>query len=182
VRWTVHGERGIYTNPWLDVRLADVELPDGRRFDHHLVRVRPSAGVVAIDEQDRVLLIWRHRFIPDTWGWEIPGGRIEPDEDAPTAAARELEEETGYRAGPLRPLLSVRPTPGLTDGVHHVFHAASAVLAGPPTDVEAQRIEWVPLARTPELLARGEIASASTAAAVLFALAVPRRPPGGPAS
>lgn len=173
MRWTVHGERAVYANPWLDVRLADVELPDGRRFDHHLVRVRPSAGVVAVDDQDRALLIWRHRFIPDTWGWEIPGGRIEPGEDAITAAARELEEETGYRAGPLRPLLSVRPTPGLTDGIHHVFRAAGATLVGPPTDVEAQRIEWVPLARAPELIARGEIASASTATALLY-LAVDR--------
>lgn len=173
MRWTVHGERGIYSNPWLDVRLADVELPDGRRFDHHLVRVRPSAGVVATDDRGRVLLIWRHRFIPDTWGWEIPGGRIEPDEDAATAAARELEEETGYRAGPLRPLLSIRPTPGLTDAVHHVFVTTSAEPVGPPTDVEAQRVEWVPVARTRELLARGEIASASTAVALLFLLTEP---------
>src|SRR4051794_22363542 len=40
MRWTFHGERSIYTSPWLAVHLADVELPDGRRFEHHLVRVR----------------------------------------------------------------------------------------------------------------------------------------------
>jgi 8-oxo-dGTP pyrophosphatase MutT (NUDIX family) len=175
MRWTIHGERGIYPSPWVDVRLADVELPDGRRFDHHLLRVRPSAGIVATDDADRVLLIWRHRFIPDTWGWEIPGGRIEPEEDAATAAARELEEETGYRAGPLRPLLSVRPTPGLTDSVHHVFHATGATPAGPPTDVEAERIEWVSLALVPELIARGEMTSASTATALLYLAARPLR-------
>ncbi|HEX2312707.1 MAG TPA: NUDIX hydrolase [Thermomonospora sp.] len=168
MRWTTHGERSIYTSPWLDVRLADVELPDGRRFDHHLVRVRPSAGVAAVDGQARVLLIWRHRFITGAWGWEIPGGRVEPGEDPAATAARELEEETGWRPGPLHHLLDIRPSPGLTDGIHHIFRADGAVLAGEPTDVEAERIEWVPLASVPDLVARGEIGAGSTVAALLY--------------
>ncbi|MBC6463204.1 NUDIX hydrolase [Actinomadura sp. HBU206391] len=170
MRWTFHGERSIYRSPWLDVRLADVELPDGRRFEHHLVRVRPSAGVAAIDALGRVLLIWRHRFIPDTWGWEIPGGRVEPGEDAAQAAAREVLEETGWRPGPLHPLLELRPSPGLTDGLHHIFRADGAARVGEPTDVEAERIEWVPLSAAPELIARGDVGSASTASALLYLL------------
>jgi 8-oxo-dGTP pyrophosphatase MutT (NUDIX family) len=168
MEWTRHGERSIYASPWLDVRLADVELPDGRRFDHHLVRVGPSAGVAAVDEQGRALLIWRHRFICDTWGWEIPGGRVEPGEDPARTAARELEEETGWRPGPLHHLMDVRPSPGLTDGIHHIFRAEGAVRVGEPTDVEAERIEWVPLASVPELVARGEIGAGSTMAALLY--------------
>ncbi|KAB2378095.1 NUDIX hydrolase [Actinomadura montaniterrae] len=168
MRWTVHGERSIYDSPWMDVRLADVELPDGRRFDHHLVRVRPAAGVAAVDGAGRVLLIWRHRFITGAWGWEIPGGRVEDGEDPAESAARELVEETGYRAGPLEHLLAVRPSPGLHDGVHHVFRADGAERVGEPTDVEAERIEWVPLASVPELAARGEIGSGSTLSGLLF--------------
>ncbi|MGH3388979.1 MAG: NUDIX hydrolase, partial [Actinomadura sp.] len=150
MHWTTHGERSIYRSPWLDVHLADVELPDGRRFDHHLVRVRPSAGVAAVDDLGRVLLIWRHRFIPDTWGWEIPGGRIEADEDPAGAAAREMVEETGWQPGPLHPLMTARPSPGLTDGVHHIFLADGGTLVGAPTDVEAERIEWVALSSVPD--------------------------------
>ncbi|HEU5025923.1 MAG TPA: NUDIX hydrolase [Spirillospora sp.] len=168
MRWTVHGERSIYDSPWMDVRLADVELPDGRRFDHHLVRVRPAAGVAAVDGAGRVLLIWRHRFITGAWGWEIPGGRVEDGEDPAESAARELVEETGYRAGPLEHLLAVRPSPGLHDGVHHVFRADGAERVGEPTDVEAERIEWVPLSSVPELAARGEIGSGSTLSGLLF--------------
>ncbi|REF00195.1 NUDIX hydrolase [Thermomonospora umbrina] len=168
MHWTTHGERSIYASPWMDVRLADVELPDGRRFDHHLVRVRPSAGVAAVDADGRVLLIWRHRFICDAWGWEIPGGRLEEGEDPAETAARELEEETGWRAGPLHHLVDLHVSPGVTDGIHHIFRADGAVLAGEPTDVEAERIEWVPLTSTPELIARGEIGAASTAAALLY--------------
>ncbi|MEU6752922.1 NUDIX hydrolase [Spirillospora sp. NPDC046719] len=168
MRWTVHGERSIYDSPWMDVRLADVELPDGRRFDHHLVRVRPAAGVAAVDGAGRVLLIWRHRFITGAWGWEVPGGRVEDGEDPAEAAARELVEETGYRAGPLEHVVAVRPSPGLHDGIHHIFRADGAERIGEPTDVEAERIEWVPLSSVPELAARGEIGSGSTLAGLLL--------------
>jgi len=46
-----------------------------------------------------VLLLWRHRFITVTWGWEIPVGRAEPGGSPAQAAAREVEEETGWRPG-----------------------------------------------------------------------------------
>ncbi|MBW8482815.1 NUDIX hydrolase [Actinomadura parmotrematis] len=171
MRWTVHGERSLYDCPWLDLRLADVELPDGRRFEHHLVRVRPAAGIAALDGRGNVLLIWRHRFITDRWGWEVPGGRIEDGEDPAGAAAREMVEETGYRPGPLRHLLAVPASPGMHDGIHHVFAADGAERVGEPTDVEAERIAWVPLAGVPDLAARGEIGSGSTLAGLLYLLA-----------
>lgn len=170
MRWTCHGERVVYDSPWLVVGLADVEPPGRRRFEHHLVRVRPAAGVAAVDGQGRVLLIWRHRFIPDRWGWEIPGGRVEPGEEPAEAAAREVVEETGWQPGTLQPLMDLRPAPGLMDGVHHIFRAEGAVPVGPPTDVEAERVAWVPLSDAPAMITRGEIGSAATAAALLMLL------------
>ena len=89
MRWTIHGERVVYSSHWLDFRLADVELPTGRRFDYEVVRSpAPSVGVVVTDDADRVLMLWRHRFIPDRWGWEIPAGRMEAGE-TPAEAGRE---------------------------------------------------------------------------------------------
>jgi 8-oxo-dGTP pyrophosphatase MutT (NUDIX family) len=95
MRWIVHSEKPLYNDPWLDIRLADVELPDGRHLEHRLIRTPPGAGAVVTDEHRRVLLLWRHRFITDTWGWEIPLGRAEPGEGPAEAAGREAEEETG---------------------------------------------------------------------------------------
>ena len=108
------------------------KLPGGHRFGHRWIRTPPGAGVVAVDGDDQVLLIWRHRFITDTWGWEIPMGKIEEGEPPDQAAAREFEEETGWRAGPLRHLMDVQPTPGLSNSVHHIYRASEAVHRGQP--------------------------------------------------
>ena len=73
MRWTVHGERAVYESPWMSVLLADIEIPGGKRFEHHLVRFpRPASAAVVHDRERGVLLLWRHRFITDRWGWEIP--------------------------------------------------------------------------------------------------------------
>lgn len=170
MRWTVHGERPVYTDPWVNLRLVDVELPDGHRFDHHAVRVRPSAGTVVVSG-GQVLLLWRHRFITDTWAYEIPAGKIEPGESPEQAAAREAEEETGRRPGALRPLLYVQPTPGVSDSEHHVFRADGAVRVGAPTDSsEAERVTWVPLSGVRDLIDNRQIVSGSTMASLLYIL------------
>ncbi len=170
MRWTVHCEKPLYEDEWLDLRLADVELPDGRHLEHRLIRTPPSAGCVIIrDEQ--VLLLWRHRFITDTWGWEIPVGKIDPGEDPARAAARETEEETGWRPGSLTPLLRVEPTPGISNSVHHIYLADGAERIGPPEDnFESDRVSWVPLAGIPALVSQGEISTGTTLAALLYAL------------
>src|SRR3984957_20331200 len=150
MQWTVRGEKTLYQDEWLDIRIADVELPDGRRLEHRLIRTPPGAGCVTIRD-GQVLLLWRHRFITGTWGWEIPLGKIDPGEDPACAASRETEEETGWRPGRLTPLLRGEPSPGISDSVHHVYLARSANHTGPPEDdFESSKIAWVPLDSLPE--------------------------------
>src|SRR4051794_18816977 len=103
MKWTVHGEHAVYSSPWVSLALVDVEIPGGERFDHHVVRMpRAAAGVIVFDPERGVLLLWRHRFITDSWGWEIPAGAIDDGESPEAAAAREVLEETGWRPGPLQ--------------------------------------------------------------------------------
>jgi 8-oxo-dGTP pyrophosphatase MutT (NUDIX family) len=173
MRWTVHSEKSLYTDPWLDIRIADVELPDGTHVDHRLIRTPPGAGAVVTDANRNVLLLWRHRFITGSWGWEIPFGKTDEGEDPAASAAREVEEETGWRPGPLSPLLIVEPTAGISDSVHRVYRADSAVRIGDPVDgYESDRVAWLPLADVPQLAARGEIRSGTTLAALLYAITV----------
>jgi 8-oxo-dGTP pyrophosphatase MutT (NUDIX family) len=169
MEWKVASERPLYQDEWLDIRLADVELPDGRHLAHRAIRTPPGAGVVAVDGDRRVLLIWRHRFITSTWGWEIPIGKIEDGETSEQAAAREFEEETGWRSGPLQYLINVRPTPGISDSEHHIYLAIEAAQVGPPVDdIESERIAWVPLAEVRAMIGKAEVTSGTTLAALLY--------------
>ncbi len=177
MEWKISGERQLYLDHWLDIRAADVELPDGQHLEHRWVVTKPGAGVVAINRYQQVLLLWRHRFITGTWGWEIPIGGIEQGELAAHAAAREFEEETGWRPGPLRHLMCLRPTPGLSTSKHDIFLADEAIHIGERADkCEAERVEWVPLAETRALIEKAEITTGTTMAALLYLLSEPPLP------
>ena len=173
MRWTVHGERSVYESEWVSLRLVDIEVPGHGRFEHHVVRTpHHAAGTVVHDRERGLLLLWRHRFITDTWGWEIPAGRIEPGETPSDAAARETLEETGWRAGPLRPLVEYQPTNGLSDQVFHIFIADGATEVGAPTDPgESERIEWVPIEEVLAIVRRGEMPDGLSLTSVTYALA-----------
>ena len=129
MQWTVHGERSVYESEWMNLSLVDVELPSGKRFEHHVLRMPCDAAGVVVDDPERgVLLLWRHRFISDTWGWEVPAGRVDPGETPEQCAARETLEETGWRAGELTKLTSYRPHNGTSDAHFHLYAASSADL------------------------------------------------------
>ncbi|CAM5423847.1 NUDIX hydrolase OS=Streptomyces tendae OX=1932 GN=GUR47_33440 PE=4 SV=1 [Streptomyces tendae] len=169
MQWTKQSEQNVYSNRWFSVNLADVELPDARHLDHFLIRMRPVAVATVVNEAAEVLLLWRHRFITDSWGWELAAGVVEDGEDVAAAAARELEEETGWRPGPLHHLMSAEPSNGLTDARHHVYWADEGTWMGHPVDdFESDRREWVPLKLVPDLVARGEVPAATMAAALLL--------------
>jgi len=90
-RWKVLGDRVVDESPRLRLSKATVELPDGTVFDQYVMRTPRGAMTVVLDEDaERLLLIWRHRFVTGQWLWELPGGYIDPGEDGAAAAAREV--------------------------------------------------------------------------------------------
>ncbi|MCX4727647.1 NUDIX domain-containing protein [Streptomyces sp. NPDC090052] len=169
MQWTNLSERNVYKNRWFQVNLADVALPDGTRLDHYVIRQRAVAAATVVNGANEVLLLWRHRFITDSWGWELAAGVVEDGETAEAAAAREMEEETGWRPGPLRHLLSVEPSNGLSDARHHLYWSEQGTRTGGPQDAfESSRREWVPLKLVPDMIARGEVPASNMAAALLM--------------
>jgi 8-oxo-dGTP pyrophosphatase MutT (NUDIX family) len=176
MRWILHGERALYSSPWVELRLADVEIPGGDRFEHHVVRVRnEAAGCVVHDPGRGVLLLWRHRFITDTWGWEIPAGAVDDGESPSDAASREVREETGWRPGPVEHLVTFHPSNGLSDQRFHAFLARGADREGDPVDVgEAERIAWRSPGEIRADIAGSQMPDGLSLAALLFALTYAR--------
>lgn len=167
--------------------MVDVEAPDGHRVpEHHAIRVPfgaagvlvvrtepsgirdgPDAATKSSAPQAELLLLWRHRFIPGSTGWEIPAGRIEAGETPAQAAAREALEETGYAVAGLESLARWHPSSGLSDQTFHVFVATEAQRVAEPQDThEAERIAFVPLREAARALDAGEIPDGMTTVAL----------------
>ena len=108
-------------------------------------------------------------------------GIVEAGEAPVDAAAREVEEETGWRPGPLTALIRSQPGAGIMDSTHHVFRATGASHVGEPVERnESDRIEWIPLADVPGMIAREEIVSGITLVGLQQALLQEAFTPGRP--
>ncbi|MEQ7126090.1 NUDIX domain-containing protein [Actinopolymorpha sp. B11F2] len=177
LRWAVHDERTLYDNKWVRLVQVDVVAPNGDRWWHHVVRLGHVAVTVVVDDVDRVLMLWRHRFATEEWGWELPGGIVEAGEAAATAAVRETVEETGWKPRePLERLSAYQPMPGMVDTPHEVFLARGADKIGEPQDAEeASVIDWIPLTDVPDLLTRGKILGSGSLIGLLLTLTKQQR-------
>ena len=173
--WRVHGEAPVYTSERVNLRIADVELPDGERFGHHVVRMDfPAVGVV-IREPDRGMLpLRRHRFITNTWGWEIPAGGVDYGETLEQAAEREAIEETGWRPHGLHYLGGSYPSNGLMDQRFEYFVADGAEYVGEFDRTETESVAWFAPEDVRTLLEQGEVTDGLSLTALGLAFALRR--------
>lgn len=171
-RWTIHGERVVDDSRRLRLSIASVELPDGVRFEQYVLRIPKAAMMIVLNDQDQVLMMWRHRFIIDRWVWELPGGYVDPNEEPAITAAREVEEETGWRPRNVEPLLAMQPIVGSADAENLLFLAHGADYTGSRPDVnEAARVAWIALDSVRDRIASGEILGAGSLVGLLHVLA-----------
>ncbi len=182
-RWTINGERLVDENRHVRLSVADVTLPDGVRFEQYVMRLPRAALILLLNERAEVLMIWRHRFIIDRWVWELPGGYVDqPGDDPLITAAREVEEETGWRARSLELLTTFQPLVGSVAQDNLIFIGRNgADHIGVPEDInEAERIQWIPLDDVRPMMDSGDIVGAGSVIGLLRVLT--ERPEGQPAS
>ncbi|MBV9302431.1 MAG: NUDIX hydrolase [Acidobacteriaceae bacterium] len=135
----------------------------GFQIKRLIVRHPGSAVMMPVDKKDRVLLVRQFRLPADRELWELPAGRIDPEESALQAAKRELEEETGYRAKRWIRLASFWATPGYVDEKMNLFLALD-LTEGEQKPMEDERIEtrWFSKAELSGLIKTGKIHDGKT--------------------
>jgi len=104
-----------YRNSFLHVTEDDVLLPDGNKTQRVVVHHPGGVNLIAVDDKKRLILVEQFRYSVGQALIETPAGKCEPGEDNIITAARELEEETGYRAGSLKSLGSLVTSPGFSN-------------------------------------------------------------------
>jgi ADP-ribose pyrophosphatase len=141
--------------------------PDGHTLIREIV-VHPGAvAILPVRADGSIVMIHNFRHAVEQELLELPAGTLQPGEAPVDCAARELEEETGYRAETLDPLCEFYTTPGITDERMHVFVARGLMPTAQKLDRgERIRVEVLPEARVREMLRAGQIQDGKTIAAL----------------
>lgn len=149
------------------------------RFDVHAVAVagrrreavvHPGAAVILpLFDDGSVAMIRNVRFAVDETLWELPAGTLEPDEDPAVCAARELTEETGYRAERIDKLTEFYSSPGICTERMHAYLARGLTHVGQDLDATEQiEVEVIAWDRTMQMVQAGEVRDGKTIAALLY--------------
>jgi ADP-ribose pyrophosphatase len=150
--------------------LDTVVLPSGEQVTLALFKHPGASAIVPFLDAENVVLLRQFRHAAGGVIWEVPAGKLDRGEDPAACAARELEEETGYRAGRIVKTGSVLTTPGFTDELIHLFVAwdlSPGKFA--PEAHEVLHTEVVPLARALAMIESGEIRDGKSIAALFLA-------------
>lgn len=161
----------IYSGRVVTLELDRVALPGGGETLREVVRHRGAAVVLPVLDDGRIVMVRQYRYPVAASLLELPAGTLEPGEEPGRCAARELVEETGYRAAALSPLGRFYSAPGYTDELLHAMLATGLEPAAgaDPDDDELIEIELVEPAELLRRISSGEIRDAKTIATVMLA-------------
>lgn len=158
----------IFDGRILHVRRDTVLLPNGHQSTREVVDHPGGVCVLALDNQERVLVVSQFRYPYGEVLRELPAGKLEYGEDPAQAAIRELREETGAVAGTFQPLGELYPSPGYCGEIIRMYLARDLSFGDTdPDEDEFLGLERVPFSQLVEQVLSGEIKDAKTIAAVL---------------
>jgi ADP-ribose pyrophosphatase len=161
----------IYEGAVFGIRRDEVIEPSGIRTTREVVTHPGSVVVLPVLPDGRILLVRQYRHAARQHLWELVAGRMDPGETPRQAAARELIEETGYRAKRFRVFLDVFPTPGFLEERMYIL-LAEGLTAGDAQPEEDEKI--IPRAyhskQLEEMIRKGKLRDAKSIAGILYYL------------
>ena len=169
----VLGAREVHSGRVVNLRLEEVEMPNGRRTTLELIRHPGAAVVVPVLESGEVLLVRQYRHAAKgSWLLEVPAGTLDAGEEPAACAARECAEEAGFRPRRLVPLGYLWTTPGFTDERIWIFLGLELAPAEQQLDDDENlSVERLPLADALRLALNGGIDDGKSIAALARAAA-----------
>ena len=170
--WPVAGTEEHYRNWLVSVRTDKVVMPDGHQAARTVITHIGAVGILALDEQDRVLMIRQYRHPVARELWEIPAGlRDVAGESLADTARRELLEETGHVAREWHVLLDSYSSPGIITERMRIFLARGLEAADSGYQRQGEekflRTAWVPLAEAVAAALAGKLHNGATIQGVL---------------
>ncbi|MFE1747679.1 NUDIX hydrolase [Coleofasciculus sp. H7-2] len=173
-KWKILNSKMVINNQWCKVRQDEVELPSGQIIDDFFVNIRPDIAVILpITQQKEIVFVRQYRHAVGEILLELPAGAFNPEEeDSVVAAARELEEETGYVAEQLIKLATLYDNPPKDTNDIHLFlagnvHKSSQQMLDITEDIE---VVLIPISEVMETIAHRKICVSGTIAAIFLGL------------
>ncbi|OOP57811.1 MAG: hypothetical protein AYP45_01390 [Candidatus Brocadia carolinensis] len=162
----------IYKGKKINVRKDDVLLDDGRKVTREVIEHPGSAAIIPFVAQDEIILLQQYRHQVKETLYEIPAGTLDKGETFIDCAGRELEEETGYRAGILEPLIILYPSPGILNETMHLFKATNLVKTQTnyQMDESIKGTIQVKLNNALEMIRKGIIRDAKTVCSIFLSI------------
>lgn len=158
----------IFHGRVLNIHVDTVRLPNGRESTREVADHPGGVAIVALDENDNVLIVRQYRYVFSRELEEIPAGKLERGEDPDAAALRELREETGAIPARMTKLGSLLVSPGCYGEVLHLYLAEDLTFAAQcPDEDEFLALSRVPFRTMLDRVMRGEIEDAKTVCGIL---------------
>lgn len=165
----ITSSKEVYSCSLFRVTEDEAEDRTGWKMKRSVVRHRGSAVMMAVDAENRVMLVRQYRLPANQLLWELPAGKTDEGETVLQAARRELIEETGLRAKKWKKLVSFFPSPGYVEEKMTIF-LATDLTAGEAQPMEDERIEtrWFRKKEVRDLIASNRILDAKTMIGFLY--------------
>ena len=160
--------REVFQGPFFSIREDDIVYPDGEKRRRLILQHPGAVAALAVLPDDRLLLVRQYRKAVERETLEIPAGKIEAGETPEDCLARELAEETGYRARSFLPLISYYPSLGISTEIIHVYLARDLDPLPGPFSAPEHSLDRVilPLKEVEQKIEAGEIRDSKTIIAV----------------